>query len=76
MNDPHGTIVCICVALLGLHVGIAQSAVPRFVLLDPRSGPDNTPTGTLFVGVDDPIEPRLACPAAGEYLSLTDPALT
>lgn len=35
------------------HAGVS------FVLFDPRSGPDNTPTSTLFVGVADPGQHHL-----------------
>ena len=35
------------------HAGVS------FVLLDPRSGPDNTPTSTLFAGVADPGQHHL-----------------
>ena len=35
------------------HAGVS------FVLLDPRSGPDNTPTRTLFAGVADPGQHHL-----------------
>ena len=35
------------------HAGVS------FVLLDPRSGPDNTPTKTLFAGVADPGQHHL-----------------
>jgi xyloglucan-specific exo-beta-1,4-glucanase len=30
MNEPHGTIVCKCIGVFGLSVGIAQAAVPDF----------------------------------------------